>query len=183
MVQLSSKTTNSVIDQKIIVEISRNEDLVADYILRLTKHLEMYDDSVIPLVYFAGRPPCQAFCHAQKMGLVKNVRKLSMANQVSIFQLVADDHCHREFVVMEGRNHPSAHYYSTNECRIEFRDTIGIIKGIAKSLKEKNGDLDLITEVKLDDDICKSTGMSPEQLQARKESNIFLTKMLNNCDD
>jgi hypothetical protein len=32
LVQLSSNTTNSVIDQNIILEISRNEDLVTDYI-------------------------------------------------------------------------------------------------------------------------------------------------------
>jgi hypothetical protein len=55
LVQLTLKTMNSVIDQKFIFKMSCNEDLVTDYISQLFKHLEMYDHSVIPLLYIAGK--------------------------------------------------------------------------------------------------------------------------------
>ena len=66
-----------------------------------------------------------------------------------MFKLEGNDLCDCDFVVMEGRNHPKAHYYLTDEGCTELKDTNGIIKGVAKSLNEVNGDLSLVIETSL----------------------------------
>ena len=82
LVQLSSKTTNAVIDQNVLTKISKNRTLVVRYIERLSKHLEMHDKSSIPLVYIAGKPPAFAFSIAQNMDMIEKIKDLSLYQRI-----------------------------------------------------------------------------------------------------
>jgi hypothetical protein len=77
----------------------------------------------------------------------------------------------------------SAHYYSTPDGRDEFKDTIGIIKGVARSMKRVNGDMKSIKGDILDADICSFTGMNTHELEERRTGNIFMTQILYGRDD
>ena len=84
---------------------------------------------------------------------------------------------------MEGRNHPSEHYYSTEKGRNEFKDTIGIINGIAKSFKRVNGIISEVTENDIESDISATTGISEEYLKNRRDANVFMTELLYGRND
>jgi methyl coenzyme M reductase gamma subunit len=143
----------------------------------------MHYKSSIPLVYIAGKPPAFAFSIAQDMDMIEKIEHLSVTNNISMYKLSGTNLCTREFCVMKGRNHPSAHYYYTERGRNEFKDTIGIINDIAKSFKRVNGIISEVTENDMDSDKSATTGISEEYLKNRRDANVFMTELLYERND
>jgi hypothetical protein len=176
---LSSRTVNSIINWNVMNKISKQELPVTDYMRRLSIHLDIYDDKAVPLVYIAGKPPQQAFNKAKELGLVEKINDLSLQNNVAVYKLIGAEYCGREFCVFEERNHPSAHYYSGEVGRNEFKETIGIINWIARCFSSlQGGGYEMIDESILNEYIATATGLSQQKIMDRHASNLFISKLI-----
>ena len=121
LIQLSSNTTNDVIDQQMMLKISTDDDVVLDYMKRVSDHLSVFDEDAFPCIYIAGKPPQKSFDKAKKMGIVQLVQRVSSIHHISMYRMIGEGFCDREFFALENRAHPSAHYH--NQDSTEFKDT------------------------------------------------------------
>ncbi|KAJ1626707.1 hypothetical protein T492DRAFT_909867 [Pavlovales sp. CCMP2436] len=98
---LSSRSTNAVINQRIVASFADDEELVRDYFRRFAEHLYA-DTNAMRCVYIAGGTCQAAFDKAIELKIVTCESRLSAAHDISIMSIGG-----KRFVVLEHAPHPS----------------------------------------------------------------------------
>jgi hypothetical protein len=128
----SSTTVNKVIDQSMIAKIAVIDDVINDTYSRLEHHLVCVGSIRIPCVYIGGRTCQTAFLHACSLGIVTD--KICLTDQYQVSQCrINGQNC----LVLEGRNHPSAHLMSGSSSSVgEIIETIFILNAMGRCTLE-----------------------------------------------
>ncbi len=180
LIQLSSSTTNNVIDHSKLATIITHHDVVLDYMLRISAHLSVFDETAIPCLYIAGRPPQKSFNEVKTMGVVQLVKTVSILHHINMYRMNGEGLCSREFCVLEDRVHPSAHYH--NQDRDEFKATMQILKGTGNylatliSIDVDVVDCSAICLEAMDLYVNAALGVSEKEHQASTEGLKFMTR-------
>ena len=95
-----------------LLKISTDDDVVLDYMKRVSDHLSVFDEDAFPCIYIAGKPPQQSFDKAKKIGIVQLLRRVSSTYHISMYRMNGEGFCDRVFFALENRAHPSAHYHN-----------------------------------------------------------------------
>lgn len=84
---MSSTTTNSTIDQKVIASWVNDTEMVKDYYRRLSIYLHQQNDDRMPCVYIAGKTCQQTFDKAVESGFVKRIAMLSSSYDIHLCEM------------------------------------------------------------------------------------------------
>jgi len=125
-VPLSSRSTNAVIDQRIVESFADDEELVRDYCRRFAEHLSA-DANAMGCVYIAGGTCQAAFEKAIKMEIITREVCLSATHDISIMSIGG-----KRFIVLEHAPHPSWHLVMGREPKAVriFKETMCTLNGM-----------------------------------------------------
>jgi hypothetical protein len=128
----SSTTVNKVIDQSMIAKIAVIDDVINDNYSRLDHHLACVRSIRIPCVYIGGKTCQDMFLRACSLGIVTD--KISLTDHYEVSQCrISGKIC----LVLEGRNHPSAHLMlGAKSSKDEIIETIFILNAMGRCTLE-----------------------------------------------
>jgi len=166
-VPLSSRSTNAVIDQRIVESFADDEELVRDYCRRFAEHLSA-DANAMGCVYIAGGTCQAAFEKAIKMEIITREVCLSATHDISIMSIGG-----KRFIVLEHAPHPSWHLVMGREPKAVriFKETMCTFNGMRCWCAAPG-------EAPLDECVHAALGDLADTFAARASARPFLTELL-----